>query len=84
MPIVRARDVRSAVKDMGFEKGIVWILEQALEEFAEYRQHIKQVVELQQQMIDNLERLQHVGVSMQHHIARINRTLEASDGDEDS
>lgn len=54
MPIVRARDVRSNIREFGFEQGIVTTIEQFLEEFAEYRQHQRELVEMVNKLIDQL------------------------------
>lgn len=54
MPIVRSRDVRSNIREFGFEQGIVTTLEQFLEEFAEYRQHQRELVEMVNKLIDQL------------------------------
>ena len=54
MPIVRARDVRSNIREFGFEQGIVTTIEQFLDEIAEYRQHQRELVEMVNKLIDQL------------------------------
>ena len=81
MPIVRARDVRANIKDYGFEQGVVTTLEQFLDEFAEYRQHQRELVELVNKCVDQLAIFNAINDGMIREIDRIKR--ERIDGTEE-
>lgn len=76
MPLIRARDVRFNIKEMGFENGVVVSLERMLDEFAETRQHMRELTELVAQCVDEVEKLIHVGVSLRLKVEQIKRDHE--------
>ena len=81
MPIVRARDVRSNVRAYGFEQGIVQTLEQFLDEFAEYRQHQRELVELVNKAIDQLAMHNAIKDGIIREIDRMKRERTDESGD---
>ena len=76
MAIVRARDLRANIAELGFEKGVVHTLELFLEEFAGHRQHMRELTELVAQCVDEVEKLIHVGVSLRLKVEQIKRDHE--------
>ena len=70
---VRARDLRDNIKTYGYEHGTVITLELLLDEFAEMRQHMRQITELLAQAIDNVQTLANVSEGMSKHIDQIKR-----------
>lgn len=75
---LHARDLRTNVKEYGFEKGVVATLEQLLDEFVEYRHHQRDLVELVNGCINQIEKLATVGEGMRDKI----KALERDKGDE--
>lgn len=80
MPI-RARDLRTNIKEQGFEQGVVRTVELLLDEFAGLRQHMRELTELVSQCVDQISRLAEVGSRMKDTIDTIKRTGKQSDGD---
>ena len=64
-PPVRARDLRSAIKEQGFERGVVTTLEQMLDEHAEMKQHIRELAELTTLCINQVEQMIRINSGMQ-------------------
>lgn len=79
MPIIRARDVRTYIAELGFEKGVVQSLERLLDDYAETRQHIRQIAELLAKNIDELEKLVQIGDTMKKSIDEIRRIQRQGD-----
>jgi response regulator of citrate/malate metabolism len=79
MPTVRSRDVRANIKDYGFERGMQITFEQFLEEFAEYRQHMRELVEMQQMVIDNLNTLHRFSEALKNKMEQMTRDREQDD-----
>lgn len=83
MPLIRARDLRANISAMGFEKGVVYTLERALEEQAEMRQHIIAVAELCNQCMDELGKLIAIGGQMKQTVERLHRDIKGNvDGEQ--
>jgi hypothetical protein len=84
MPLINARDVRTYIQELGFEKGVVQSLERLLDELVEWRQNMRQLTDLTSRCIDEVEKLIAVGDSMKRTIEQIRRDRqqhEDSDGD---
>lgn len=73
MPQIRARDLRTYVKDMGYERGMMVGLERLLDEHAETRQHLRELTELVARCVDEVEKLVHVGDTMRLKIEQMRR-----------
>jgi phage-related minor tail protein len=71
--IVRSRDLRSNIKEWGFEKGVVITVEQMLDEFAGYRQHMRELTDLVAKCVDQIERFITIGDGLRADIDRIKR-----------
>lgn len=80
MPLIRSRDLRVNIKDHGFERGVVMTLEAALDEMAELRQHMRELVPMVARVVDELDKLMHIGDAMQKSIQQMRR--EQRQGDE--
>jgi len=81
---VRARDLRSNIREMGFEKGVVHTLELALEELSQLRQYIRELSELQNTMTSHVLRFAEISTGMAKRIDQIRRDQEQGnnlDGD---
>ena len=70
---VRARDLRSAIKEMGFEPAVVYILELLLDEHTQDRQHMRELASLVDQCIDQVTKMVGVGSSITQQIDQIKR-----------
>jgi len=83
---IRARDLRSNIHEMGFEKGVVHTLELALEELSQQRQYIRELTELQNQLADRLGDFLKIGEKMVGKITQLERDQEQGnnlDGDKE-
>ena len=80
---VRARDLRTNIAELGFEKGVVATLELILDEFAGDRQHLREMTELLDHCIDLITKLQVVGDQMTKRMDQIKRD-QAGEADLDN
>ena len=71
--MIKARDLRANIKEMGFERGVVHTLELALEEQNSMHAYLQEVANLVVRCVDGLERLNAVGDGMKREIDRIKR-----------
>ena len=78
---VRARDLRSNILSMGFEKGIVHTLELMLEEHSAMKQTLRDISEVTGLCVSQIEFLLKIGEGMQNRITEIQRT--AAQGEDD-
>ena len=78
MPPIRARDLRVILKEMGFEKGMVHVLESALEQQAEMRQNILTVAELVNTCMDELGKLIAIGGQMKQTVEQLHRDIKGN------
>jgi hypothetical protein len=74
--MVRARDLRENIKDMGYERGVVRTLELLLDEFAAYRQYLQRLADIQNSCIDQIAQLANVGSGLAEHIKAMRRSEE--------
>ena len=80
MPLTRARDLRTNIKEMGFERGVVETLERMLDEMAEMRQHTRQLVGLVDACIQEIEKMVTIGGKMHETVQQMIR--DRMNGDE--
>lgn len=73
MPLVRARDLRIAIKEMGYEKGVVHTLELLLDEFAGMRLHLRELTDMTSRCVEQIDRFVHIGDGMMRDIEKIKR-----------
>lgn len=78
---VRARDLRSNILSMGFEKGAVHTLELMLEEHSAMKQTLRDMSEVLQMCVSQVEIMIKVGEGMQNRITEIQRTAAQGEGD---
>jgi hypothetical protein len=78
--VVRARDLRSNIAELGFEKGTVQTLELLFAEHVELRQHLRELTGLVAQCIDQTNNFVQIAGGMRDAIDRIKR--ERQQGDE--
>jgi len=71
MPVVRARDLRANISELGFERGVTATLELLLEEHGEDRQRMRELVELVEMCIRQIEAMVQVGTGMKEVIESI-------------
>jgi hypothetical protein len=76
---VRARDLRTNIKDYGFEKGVVATIEAMLEEQGEMRQHLREAVEMLAMFTDRLSDLHLIANGMQNKMDQMRREQEHGD-----
>lgn len=67
-PPVRARDLRSNIQEMGFERGVVHTLELLMDEFTAFRQSMRDMARIQGQCIDRLDDFITIGDGMKKQI----------------
>jgi uncharacterized protein Yka (UPF0111/DUF47 family) len=79
MPLIRARDVRDNIAVFGFEKGVVASLEQLLDEYAETRQHMRELTELVSKCVDEVQKMIYVGDGLRRSITEIKRVQDQGD-----
>ena len=79
MPRIRARDVQPTIKELGFDRGVVQILTYALEEQAEFRQNMQEVVKLTTRCIDEVEKLIHVSGGLRDKLVELERIRQQGD-----
>lgn len=77
---VRARDLRANIKELGFESGVVATLELMLDEHAQDRQHIREMVEIVEQCTNIVNSMMQVGTSITQEMDQLKR--ERNQGDE--
>lgn len=75
MPPIRSRDLRANIKAFGFENGVVHTLERFFDEFAGYRQNMRDMSELLSQCINEVEKMISVGEGMQGKLADMQRIM---------
>jgi hypothetical protein len=78
MPLIRARDLRVTIKEMGFEKGIVHVLELVLEQQVELQQNMRTVAELADRCIDELGKLIAFGGQMKQTVDQLHRDIKGN------
>lgn len=76
---VRARDLRVAIREMGFERGVTHTLERLLDEFAAMRSTQRSHVELTDQLVNNVTTFLHIGVTMRDQIDALKRSRDSTD-----
>ncbi len=78
MPLIRARDLRVIIKEMGFEKGMVHVLELVLEQQVELQQNMRTVAELADRCIDELGKLIAIGGQMKQTVDQLHRDIKGN------
>ena len=81
MPLIRARDLRTAIKDMGFEKGMVHTMELMLEQQVEMQQNLRTTVELVDRCMDELGKLIAIGGQMKQTVDQMHRDMKGQEFD---
>ena len=76
---VRARDLRSAIKEMGFEPAVVYILELLLDEHTQDRQHLREMASMLDQCIDKVVQMVGVGNSITQQMDQLKRDRDQGD-----
>ena len=76
---VRARDLRAAIIEMGFDAGVVHILERLLDEHIQNRQHLRDMASLLDQCIDKISQMVNVGSSITQQMDQLKRDRQAGD-----
>lgn len=77
---VRARDLRSNITEWGFERGVVITIERMLDEYAQDRQHLRQMSEMLDQCITLCSQMADVGNSLSIKMDQMKREREQSEG----
>lgn len=83
MPLIRARDLRRNILEMGYEKGMAHTLELALEQQVEMQQSMRLVTEMLDQCINEIEKLVAIGGAMKDEVSSMRRSItkEHDDGE---
>lgn len=76
---VRARDLRTNIKELGFEQGVVTTLELMLDEHTQDRQHIREMADLLDKCIDRVADMTSIGDAIKRQIEQMKRDRDAGD-----
>lgn len=80
MPI-RARDLRVNIAERGFERGVVYTLELALEDMSALRANLRDAAEAMQLMVDELGKFMQIATTMSQRIDEIRRRQQQDEPD---
>jgi hypothetical protein len=72
-PPIRARDLQVNIREHGFERGVVVTLNALLDEFAEHRQHMRELTELLVTCVDQVGSMIQAGTLMRDALEQIKR-----------
>ncbi|HEY4385340.1 MAG TPA: hypothetical protein VGN34_12850 [Ktedonobacteraceae bacterium] len=81
---VRARDLRTNIKEYGFEKGVVQTMEQLLDEFAAHRQYLAELREIVDKTIDQMNVFVKLGEGLQTRVDELKRLQQGDANGESS
>lgn len=70
---IRARELRENIAEMGFERGVVHTLERFMDEYAEHRQRMRQLVELMDSCVNQIGMFMRISEGMQQRIDAMRR-----------
>ncbi len=70
---VRIRDLQYNIKEYGFERGIVVTFTALLDEYAEHRQHMRDLTELCARCVDEIEKMVSVGSEIKQKLDQLKR-----------
>ena len=76
---VRARDLRANIAEHGFENGVVYTLEQLLDEHTQDRQHLREMASLLNRCMDQLNKVVAVGSSITQELDQMKRDQSKGD-----
>lgn len=76
---VRARDVRSNIQSMGFERGMAHTLELLCEEHVAVLQQLVSLAEIQNAMIDRMNEFMTIGERIQEKVDQLRRDQRTGD-----
>ena len=79
MPRIRARDLSPLIKEHGFERAMVMAMTHSLEEQAEFRQHLQELVSMSARCVDELEKLIHVSGGLRDKLEELRRIPQQGD-----
>jgi len=74
--VIRARDLRSNIASMGFERGVVHTLELALEDLSALRTHMRDAADVMQVMSDNLEQFLKLSEGLHNKLEALRRNQQ--------
>ena len=76
---VRARDVRSTIRERGFEQGVVELLERMAEERVKDRQNMQALIQMVDNCIDEITKFVSIGDKLRQEIAELQRLRSQGD-----
>jgi hypothetical protein len=76
---VRARDLRVAIKEYGAEGGIIYILERFLDEYSTHRQQLRELAEIQANLVDQFSTVIRAATELQSQVANFRRLIQQGD-----
>ena len=76
---VRARDLRSNIKELGFEQGVVATLEAMLEEHVQDRLNLREMAEMLDRCTDILTTMTQVGDEIRKQLIEMKRINDQED-----
>lgn len=79
MPNVRARDLRSNVKEHGYERGMMMTLEIMLDERVQEREQMRELVELVAMCVDRFDDLMQISTRMRDRLEELRRKEQQDD-----
>jgi hypothetical protein len=78
--VIKASDLQTNIKEHGYERGVVITLNLALEELSAMRVLMRQLTELQSQLVDRVGEFMQIGAGLQREIDTLRRGQEEVDG----
>ena len=79
MPLIRARDLRPLIKELGFEKGVVSALESVLQEASELRLIARELTEMMARCVDTVHTLSQAEDGLRRTIEEMRRVHQQGD-----
>jgi len=80
---VRARDLRIAIKEYGTEGGVIHILERFLDEYATHRQQLRELAEIQSNLVDRFTDVVQAADALRSRVADFERLMRQGDATDD-
>lgn len=79
MPLIKARDLRPLIQELGFEKGTVSALESVLQEASELRQIARELTEMMARCVDTVHTLSQAEDGLRRTIEEMRRIQKQGD-----
>ena len=82
MPVIRSRDIRTTIGELGYEKGVVHLLEQMAEQASEQRTYTRELVGMVDRCITELDKLNRLDDGLRQKIEQLERDRRDTSGED--